>query len=327
MTVPGITRNDAQRGGIDQVAAALRLPRTTVTRIAARTWNLQFKNGRHRAATAALSSDDDWLILNAPCAKGCDAGELDSPQLADLLRQNVLLPGGLKYTIPLGATSPIIAADLPLDEAVDNRSEIAATCGELRRLLTGKRPRRPRQRLQELAGDEPAEPAIEDDVPQVATAGLGTADRVAELCADAGWSCATRAGGQAVITLDVAGAFHQALATGTGEGRFRLTTELDSVGCPGLVCATAVQLFLLTAASVVRMVRPVCIGGLDAPKYGWEVAWHTFPSAFQLHHALAALSVACRHTAKEAQALGEETIAKHYLRRRGSASSEACSLF
>ena len=79
----------------------------------------------------------------------------------------------------------------------------------------------------------------------------------------------------------------------------------------------ALGVLLLTACGLVRFARAAVEekGGQALARF--EVRFSTAPSALELTHALAALSVACRLCAQEAKALQDEEIAGKYLAIRG----------
>ena len=287
-----------------------------VAQVGTRQWQVPSKNGRSVTATVQLT--ETWLLFDAPLTWMLNGDKLDSRLIGDLFSQNGSLPGRLKFVVPPHSMAPAVAADLPMDEEGDGQGEIAATCGELHELLKRQHGRRPAGRgKKKTARRAPAKAANVADSPLTQTGDQVPAEGVAQLCAETGWTCTQRSDGQPAITLDVTGAFHQALAASTPDGSVRLAVALDVADSLPPVCRTAVQLFLLTASRVIRMVRAT--GSIDPslPAYRWEVAWSETPSAFQFHHGLSALSVACRHTAREVEALGDEEIAKQYLWRRG----------
>ena len=75
---------------------------------------------------------------------------------------------------------------------------------------------------------------------------------------------------------------------------------------------------LLHASHFLRMVRAAARAAEAGTVYGWEVVLDPEAGAPELQHALAALSVACRLSAREVPALEQDDgLARRYLTLRG----------
>jgi hypothetical protein len=82
----------------------------------------------------------------------------------------------------------------------------------------------------------------------------------------------------------------------------------------------ATELLLLWASRAVRMARATATTTDDGTtQYCWEVLLGSAPTSRELDHALTALSVACRMSLREAQALQDKEIARVYLAMQGLA--------
>ena len=141
-------------------------------------------------------------------------------------------------------------------------------------------------------------------------------------CEESGWTCNEQPSGRLVIDLDVPGWFHQAVVEIEASGRVTISTELSS--CDGNTpskCRQALGLLLLQACGVVRMARAAAHVSNGQTTARFEVAFDSSPSATEMEHGLAALSMACRLCAQEADLIGsDERIAREYLARWGRVS-------
>ena len=226
---------------------------------------------------------DDWLLLEAVPGDGADR---EKPW--ELLRRNAELPGLAKFVLTPAASAVRLRAEIPLDGPVRTARRLERACAAFRGETRGALP-------------------AEQEVGIVA---------LADLCEEAGWPFFERGENRGAVTLEAGGGFHQAHLQLAGSGlhaRVVLAEPPDQLA--GWRPALAV--LLLTGAAITRLVRPVSGDGEDASEAGFEVRFEERPSAGELSWALAALSVACRLYAREAQALAEPEIAAAYLALRG----------
>jgi hypothetical protein len=139
-----------------------------------------------------------------------------------------------------------------------------------------------------------------------------------KLCDDANWPANERASGLAV-TLEARG-FWQALLEDS-PGGIRVSAELLSPQTLSETAREALALFLLSAGSTIRLARPVCLTRDGSSRVQFESCLPLPLSPAALHHALAALSVACSLCGREIPLLAGETAAQEYLLVRGQALS------
>jgi hypothetical protein len=249
----------------------------------------------------------EWLWLRAPLARS--ARRL-SPELIDrLLGQNRELAGGAKFTLADDPPRLYVSAEIPLDEEdADLGARLAEVCEAFRQaaqsLANGQRAGDAAPLGAHIEGGEGPTPALDR--------------RRLALCEQTGWPLARRAGDQVAIELDAPGLYCQAMAETKGERGLHLGVDLASGPPSGDAGRHALNVFLLHASHVVRMARATArtVGG--ATVYGWEVSLDRVAGAAEVQHALSALSVACRLSVREVEALKQdETTARSYLVLRG----------
>ena len=141
-----------------------------------------------------------------------------------------------------------------------------------------------------------------------------------ELLADTGWQSVEHAGGNLMVDLDSGSDFRQALVEAGPDGRLRASVELARWESHVPSSRDAMAVLLLTASSVVRMVRPVAVIRDDRITARFEFWLVSNAGSALLGRGLAALSVACRLCSREAAILNNERIAERYLAVRGFTS-------
>jgi hypothetical protein len=140
------------------------------------------------------------------------------------------------------------------------------------------------------------------------------------LCAGSDWSSHARANGFA-MTLETPAGFHQAFVEQDARWGVVARVELLAVGETTDSGRRATGRFLLEASRLIRFARAIRWSLPDGKQgLGFEVllGWAVTPRQFS--SALAALSVACRMCAREIGSLGDERIARAYLRLGGESS-------
>jgi hypothetical protein len=283
--------------GEAMVDLALRKQALEVTSAGRGGWRFALANGRPFAMSARLGAD--WLVLQGAA--------LERPAPADLwplLRSGGRLAGPGKLAIAGGRLQ--LAAELPVAEEIDLGTRVAEACADFRRaaaILEGHD-----------GGDEGDGPGAPDPATEAAPA--SEPSPLPRLLAEAGWSASERAAGRWAVDLDMPGSFHQALVAAGGGGSVLLTADLAAAAM-GPAGRRALALLLLEANGCVRLARAAATGAESAR---FEVRFASAPLPAELDRALASLSIACRHFAREARALASEEIALTYLALRGSAT-------
>ncbi len=270
----------------------------SIEEIGATSWVLPL--GDRDAGLVYAELDGDWLRLGTP-GIGHDAG-------IEALERNARLGGLTKLALDCGGTPPILhtRAELPVEEGDAFSRVLAPTLAGL------------------AGGGGPASDAGSAEL----EAGEEDARSLPELCAAAGWPAGSSSGvgseEQVSVDLGVANVGLRAIVERSAEsGAMHASAMFDRLSSPSDVCRDAVARFLLRAASVVRMARPVASVEEAGVVVGFEVHLVGSPEPHLLRHAFAALHVAVRRTAREVAVLGtDEDLARAYLRFSGVARAD-----
>ncbi len=306
-----MTLRDLQPESLAAVRDALRRRAGSIEDVAPHAWALP---GRGLGATKVHASvGGSWLHFETPlpCRR---AHVLPGPRRAlGLLEGNAFLPPGMHYCINSRRRGTFLAADMLLHAHDTDTSRMVFEVEELFDSFCSTRATAPSDWA---ARDGSALAGLH--APLTADDDVGELTR--SLCHATGWPYHERRSGQLAITLDTPGQFCQAHAHGVGEHEFRLSTTLAIPADASAKSRHAVATFLLTAARVVRMARTVVLSVGNEHEYRWEVAWPRLPAENLFHRGLSALSIACRLSACELQALSDRSIADSYLLLRGCSS-------
>ena len=91
--------------------------------------------------------------------------------------------------------------------------------------------------------------------------------------------------------------------------------SVEMVRCNRAAEATrlALAVFLLTASSALRLARAHAVDDEGQQRFGFQVCLPPAPTTEELDHALAALSIAYRTCAREANVLLDDAAARCYL--------------
>jgi len=270
-----------------------------------RRWRLELPGAASPPIT--VRQDERWLRLRAPLARS--SKRLSPDLLGRLLAENCELAGGAKFTLADDPPRPYVSAEIPLDEeGADLAARLPAACEGFR------------QAAQEFAaaqrpsGDGPDRARTADD----AAPSAALDPKRLTICQETNWPLDQRAGDHVAFQLDVPGSFCQAFAEPSGEAGLRLRVDLATVPSAGHVEKYALTVLLLHASHLVRMARATARAVDSAAVYGWEIALDCVAGVEEVRHALSALSVACRLTAREVQASAQdESLARSYLVLRG----------
>ena len=257
------------------------------------TWSLALNNGESLQVSARR--DQGFLLLDA-AASLSPALELLVP-LAERAHQ---LPAAVKFALR-GPNALRLRAEFPLPE------DAGPAAGRVREHLDGMRSASHQIRdwlSRDAAGAEVA--CLEPEGERQANPGGMT-----ELLDEAGWHYHQRPGGGLLADLEAGSRFLQAEVQPCGAGaRFHVT--LYRHDSPGDAARQALCLYLLEANAALRYARAFVHregGGVAA---GFEVRVESGPTAAEAGHALAALSVAGRHCAREMEVLADSTVAGIY---------------
>jgi len=251
---------------------------------------------------------DHWLLVDAPFlepAGGVTAWEV--------FAANALLPAGLKGCT--GGSDPALRlrAELPILEHRPVAQSVQEVCVGLAAAVACFRPEtlgaRPPWRTETSGGS-------------IAAADVD----LRQLCAETSWPCTMRGSDTVMVELDVPGTFQQATVEMHPHRGVVVSVPVLPEPPRAPVCETAVGAFLLQATGAVRLARaatrtargPLC----------FEVVCTSVPAtptAAELAHAFAALSLAWRCAGREAVVLaGDERIAQLYLDRAPPRIAGAC---
>lgn len=264
-------------------------------------WHFALVNGAVLRGSAAM--DEAWLTLEA------DLPEAGRPlNLWRMLGRNAQAGGGAKFIyVPDRAVARRgevrLRAEIPLDAGAALAERIRLACQGCKQAHEA-RPRPGRAAEVDAATSAPA-----DDAP--------AGEDLGELCSQAGWEHRQRASGRVSVALPVGTESYHAILDRTPAGALRAAVELGTVAKPSRPTRQALGLLLLTAGGLVRMVRPAAETEGSAARLSFEMVFDLPPSAGELSHALAALSVACRLCGREARVLEDQAVAAEYLSVRG----------
>jgi hypothetical protein len=155
------------------------------------------------------------------------------------------------------------------------------------------------------------------DFPDGATAGSimssarAGAVSIPELLCETGWPCTER--GPNDFSVDLGADSTPPARISTNEKGIDFSVEV--VRCPSAAEVTrqALAIFLLTASGTLRLARAHAVEDGDQQRFGFQVCLPPAPTTDELDHALAALSIAYRACAREANALLDDAAARCYL--------------
>jgi len=278
-------------------------------------WKFALRNGVEISGVAYY--DDDWLSLTtSPIARA--PGERDDGAF-HLLTLNGLLPGGTKFARLGDGTTLATLGELSLALEVDLARRVKEACAGFKvatrahaLVFDGGAARPKPEDLACICDNLTANrvPAADDDGRR------WDAPAMVQLCAEAGWQGTERGDDRVVVELDVPGSFRQAVLSGAGTaGGLRVATHLDA--CPATAAdpsRLALGVLLLRMCGIVRMVRAAVdvTAARIVPRF--EVCFDSAPRAVEVARALAALSIACRVAADEAEAVQrDERLARIYM--------------
>ncbi len=303
--------SDLSRERLAALAAVLAARAGSIDMVTPRAWRLPCP-GRE-PATAVASVDGEWLHFETPLP--CrHANALPGPrQSLGLLQANAFLPSGTNYGIDARRRGTYLVTDVLVQDDQADVGDLASAVQGWFDAFCSIRATAPSQRS--ANSDRSVQPP---HTPLTVDHDAGEATR--SLCDRTGWTYHERRNGQLAITLDVPEQFCQAQASLVGTRGYRLSTALSMPANVSAKSSHAIAVLLLTASHVVRVARAVALADGNKWAYRWEVVWPRLPTEVQFQSGLSALSIACRMTVGELQALCDRSIAGTYLmlRRRSS---------
>jgi hypothetical protein len=259
-----------------------------------------FRTARPFAPHVSVHADEDWITLTARPQSGPAAW---SPWEGLLV--GATLAGPVKLALAPRGFAVEARAEILLEDGVDVSARVQRACTCLCRLASGEA----RIPCASCGTDDPPEiPALSDcavDIPSLA--------------AEAGWSFVLRSSGRVAIDLAVPGQFHVAIVEPRGSG-CRVRAPLAVAVSASARARSALGVFLLTVAGLVRLVRAGSVEDAGETTVFVETDVPDCPTAAELHDALSALAVACRMAGRETKALLDERTAIAYLAARGRAA-------
>jgi hypothetical protein len=105
------------------------------------------------------------------------------------------------------------------------------------------------------------------------------------------------------------------------ENGLELSVELVRANAAAEMSRQALAVFLLTVSGALRMARGYAMAADGQESYGFQVCLPAAPAAEEIDHALAALSIAYRMCAREADVLLNDAAARCYLAARESSTN------
>jgi hypothetical protein len=283
-------------------------------------WEFALANGEPLGVSARLF--EGWLLLDAPLPDRIGRG-----RWWDLLRLNATLQGLSKFVLrPAARSSQYVhlRADIPPagDEDFEGDCESELDGILTTRLLDACSGLK--GAFRSLRGEKSSEqPALTSSVSLEGQANNGV-EELRCLCGDAGWSFIERSAGKLMIELDVKSGFYQAVVQHRAEGA-HVSVEIARSEALAETSRQALSMLLLGTGALVRLACPSIEETENQIVARFEVRFTTMPTAVELAHAFASLSVACAMSGREARAIQDEVIARHYLALGAQASLPASS--
>jgi len=280
------------------IERALRLAAHELERAAGGGWRLTVANGT-RTTLHARVSDEDWLVVTAPCASS-------APSWWPLLRLNAGLAGCARLVraasgdLEVRAEIFVGCAAHDVDGAEGHDTSlglrVVALCEDIA-----------------SAGHEVLDP-LPDDVAETTPGSPADPDRLVSLCGEAGWSATARAAGDVQVSLDTRTIPFQATLALAEDLRLRVVAPLTTSAVASDGSQDAIALLLLDAGVHLRTVKGVAVRQGDVELAGLAFAGERLAaSPATIDRALAALSVACSTVGREVQALQDAQLARDYL--------------
>jgi hypothetical protein len=222
-------------------------------------------------------------------------------ELERALLGNRALPGGAGLALGADGTCLQIRADiaLPIDTSFDEQHLLKRMRWALDGFHHGV----------DLLNSLDAEAAAQMPPPE-----SGSDSGLAELLRESSWKCAARGPNDFSAMLDAE--TEPSARIRMSENCLLLSVELGRVDTAAAVAREALAVFLLTAGGAMRMAHAWAMEKDDGWSFGFRVCLPAAPAPEEIDHALAALSIAHRATARESRMLLDEATARCYLASR-----------
>jgi hypothetical protein len=249
-------------------------------------WEFALANGKPLGVSARLF--EGWLLLDAPLPDRIGRGGW-----WDLLRLNATLQGLSKFVLRPAARSPQyvhLRADISLAGDEDFEGDCESEFDDLltTRLLDACAGLK--EAFGSFRGEKSNEqPALTSIANLEGQANKGV-EKLRRLCGDTGWSFIERSAGRLMIDLDVQHGFYQAVAEHRAEGA-HVSVEITRAEAFSETNRQALSMLLLGTGALVKLARPSIEESENQIVGRFEVRFTKMPTAVELAHAFAALSV------------------------------------
>lgn len=248
-------------------------------------WECVLRNDANTPVTANLR--EGFLELAGPAKAIRDR----SCALERALLESNTLAGGAKFALDAAGSSLYVRADIPLLEETQLLEQVCWAMAGFHCGPSGV----------ESDGSPDADPRTSSSAMK----------ELGELLRETSWQATERGPDEFSANLDADSAPPARIKA--NEQGLLFSVELARANVAAQVSRDALTEFLLSAGSIVRMARAHAADVDGQRSFGLEVRLPCTATAAEIDHALAALSVACRMCAREANVLLDETAARCYL--------------
>jgi hypothetical protein len=285
---------------IQEIAAIAEACANCATRPSLEAWQALSSEAYPAPATARV--EDGWLLVRVaapPAAERRPAW--------DLLRLNATAGRSARLALDPHDRCVVVLADVPLDDDVDLAGRFADASGGMRALM------------HVVGGDFDGAACSSEGASGVEPADDIAPGALSAVLQGSAWSFVERSSHRLAVDLDIPGRFSQAVVEARG-GRCLASVRLQSSVALSARSREALGLMLLTLTGTLKMVKASVDGsnGAEVPALAIDLPGLLTPA--ELHHALAALSVACHEIGAETRVLNSEEIAEAYLAARARRS-------
>jgi hypothetical protein len=250
-------------------------------------WRCAVQNGVRTPVCATLA--DGFLQLAGPANAIHDG----SRTLEAALLANDSLAGGARFALDVHGLGLHVRTDVVMLEE-------ALLVDRIRWALVGLG-----------QGSSALRPSDHHDHATITQAASAAEVNLDELLRETAWQCTERGMDEFVVELDAVSAPPARIKR--NESGIAISVELIRSNVMTEPSQQALAIFLLTAGSTLRLVRAYAAGVDDQRSFGFQVSLAASAVAEEIDHALAALSIAHRMCAREANVLLDEAAARCYM--------------